>query len=180
MVATVDDYTSKALARLARRTHDVVGSDPHAPTSAVAMIRAYFGRTDAVVIAADARLDGRAATMRLDGIEATFAIDATACAKDVQRELAREFARYLLFFAADCAIEVTDEAIRALGRRLTVSVPCVLDDYAEYPGDVAALADWWMLSEEDAAILIHEVLRASMPSGAVLKVAALRDVSRSA
>lgn len=180
MVATVDDLTSKAIGRLARRTHAVVGCDPHAPTSAIAMIRGYFGRHGAVLVADADRLDGRAATMRLDGIEATFAVSPHAEAKDVQRELAREFARYLLLFVVDAEIDAADEAVELLARHLTVARECVLDDYAEHGGDVAALSDWWMLSEADAGLRLHEVLRASMPSGVVRTAAPLRDVSRSA
>lgn len=180
MVATVDDYTSKAIARLARRAHAVVGGDPHVPTSAVRMVRSYFGRRTAVLEADAERLDGRVVTMRLDGVEATFAVRAGAPPKDVQRELAREFARYLLFFATEFELEATEEAIAFLARHLTVTGVCVLDDVTNYGGDVAALADWWMLSEEDAALRIHEVLRASMPSGVVRTAAPLRLVSRSA
>lgn len=137
------------------------------PTSAIRLIRAYFGQADAVQIARPERLDGRAATWRRgDELEATFMVNCLASPIEMQRDLSRSFAEYLLMLPA-IEVRCSREAVELLARQLTVTDRCVLDDYALVGNDIEALSAWWLLDDVDTVLRIHEVLRASMPSGVV-------------
>lgn len=166
-VATVDDVSTRTLSRIASNAHAILGLSQVTPTSAVRLIRAYFGHPDAIRCSSADRLDGRAATWRRgEDLDATFLVDPDANPAAMQRDLARSFAEYLLLLPA-LELPCTPEAVAALARFLTVSDRCVLDDYAAVGNDISALAGWWMLDEVDTVLRIHEVLRASMPSGIV-------------
>lgn len=113
------------------------------------------------------RLDGRAASWRRgDDLDATFMVDREASPVAMQRDLSRAFAEYLLMLP-EIDVTCSRDSIEMLARQLTVTDRCVLDDYAIIGNDIDALSAWWMLDDVDTALRIHEVLRASMPSGVV-------------
>lgn len=163
----MDDVSTRILSRLASNAHTLLGLPQVTPTSAIRLIRAYFGQSDAVQIARADRLDGRAAAWRRgDELDATFMVDRGASPVHMQRDLSRAFAEYLLMLP-EIEVPYSRESVEMLARQLTVTDRCVLDDYAIIGNDIEALAAWWMLDDVDTVLRIHEVLRASMPSGVV-------------
>lgn len=166
-VATLDDVATRLLSRLASNAHTLLGLPQDTPHSAIRLIRAYFGRPDAVHVARPERLDGRAASWRRgDDLDATFMVDQHADPVAMQRDLSRAFAEYLLMLP-EMAVPFSRDAVEMLARQLTVTDRCVLDDYATVGNNIEALSAWWMLEEVETVLRIHEVLRASMPSGVV-------------
>jgi len=176
----VDECTCKALERLASSTYESLGIDPQTPASAIRLIRAYFGREAAVAQVSPSSLAGRPTAMRLDGCEATFLVDPAASPLQMQQGLSRDFATYLLLFGASGDIACSTDAVETLARQLTVLSPCVLDDCSAFGNDIASLSGWWLLDSADTALRIHEVLRASMPSGVVRAAPLARELSRTA
>lgn len=183
-VATLDDVSIRILSRIASNAHAILGLSQGTPTSAIRMIRAYFGQIDAVQGARTERLDGRAAAWRRgDDQDATFMVDVSAHPLAMQRDLARAFAEYLLMLPL-IEVAFSRDAVHLLARQLTVTDRCVLDDYALVGNDIEALSAWWLLDDVDTVLRIHEVLRASMPSGVVRAASnwspSAGDLSRSA
>lgn len=93
-------------------------------------------------------------------------VDVDASPSEMQRDLSRSFAEYLLMLP-EIEVAWSRESVEMLARQLTVTDRCVLDDYAMVGNDIEALSAWWLLDDVETVLRIHEVLRASMPSGVV-------------